>query len=157
VEPRTWPSADGVALAAWGNLVVQVLVGKTVPAGLDRIVAAADEVLAEHGPFVNFTVIPSGQSMPDKEYRAYSSEVLKARTHTTRINVLVLEGKGFWLATARMVLSAMERLSDHPLEVEETLDQGFERVKTMIEGVDDIDALLPALNAWVDSVRPTKR
>ena len=157
MQPKTWPSGDGVAMAAWGNLMVQVLVDRPVPAGLDRIVAAADEVLAEHGPFVNFTVAPPGQAMPDREYREYSNGVLKERADTTVINVLVLEGKGFWLATARMIISAMERGSDNPLEVEENVEGGLSRVLPLIKGVDDLDALIPSVTSWLDTVRPPRK
>ena len=47
--PKIWDTQNGVALAAFGNLLVSVLLEKPSPAGLDWIVRAADEVIDEVG------------------------------------------------------------------------------------------------------------
>lgn len=70
-------------------------------------------VHAAHGLVCTFVVVDQRLPMPDSTVREESARLMRVRAPTQRCSASVIEGSGFWSATSRGVLTAIQLLSKH--------------------------------------------
>ncbi|MFO0550670.1 MAG: hypothetical protein U0271_19910 [Polyangiaceae bacterium] len=70
-------------------------------------------VHAAHGRVCTFVVVDHRLPMPDSAVREESARLMRVRSSTQLCSATVIEGSGFWSATGRGVLTAIQLLSKH--------------------------------------------
>jgi hypothetical protein len=141
-------SDDGLALAAWRNVFVNVWRLEATLARLE-LVRREQRRLIERFPdgVANLTVIePRVFSKPiGSTEREQAAAIAKEMAPHTRAMAYVVEGTGFRTATARMVLAGVNMVSRaaYPMKVFDTVTDGARWVVTTLGGAaPEADGLL---------------
>jgi hypothetical protein len=94
--------------ATWENAIIYLFNGQITKDILLQIDAVHDELATRFpGRTVAVSISAANLPLPDAEARALSTQLIKKRPPDAVVSAIVLEGNGFWAASARAVITTM--------------------------------------------------
>ena len=106
---------DGMCIATWRNVFIDVLSRPPTVASLTAIRPAVDRLFAKHGgQCISISVLePSSIGPAPPDTKAVMQKL--ARDYPNLAAATVIEGSGFRMATARMLLTGIFMLQKQPI------------------------------------------
>ena len=107
-----------LATASYGLVALNSWHDRVTIADLDVNYRASKRLIARMGgrPIVNLTMVHAGMTVPGDEVRRHAEELVRKVANEQLAAVTVLEGTGFYAATARVVTSGMFLLSRNEMQ-----------------------------------------